>query len=141
MAYIKCMFLPLKVQNPAILPRRPIHIKFMVKYGGLGSGEDRPPGEGFAPLRAKTWIWCRPQHSFRKVVRGRPISFLSVQKRNLTAPTAILPAYFRFEMVGFAPRGFQGRPGGLKNHQIIEGICELGGLRDLGGHFGPLACI
>ena len=28
-----------------------------------------------------------------------------------------------------------------KNFKIIEGICELGGLRDLRGHFGPLACI
>ena len=44
-------------------------------------------------------------------------------------------------MVRFAPRGVQGRPGGLKNHQNIEGICELGGFRDLRGHFGPLACI
>ena len=45
------MFLPLKVQNPAILPRRPIHAKIIVKYGGLGSGEDRPPGEDGRILR------------------------------------------------------------------------------------------
>ena len=32
------MFLPLKVQNPAILPRRPTHAKIIVKYRGLGSG-------------------------------------------------------------------------------------------------------
>ena len=37
-AYTKCMFLPLKAQNPAILPRRPIHAKIIVKYGGLASG-------------------------------------------------------------------------------------------------------
>ena len=47
------MFLTLKVQNPAILPRRPTHAKIMVKYGGLGSGEDRPPGEDGRILRFK----------------------------------------------------------------------------------------
>ena len=31
-------------------------------------GVDRPPGQDFAPLRAKTCIWCRPQHPFRKTL-------------------------------------------------------------------------
>ena len=93
--------------------------------GPLGGKSDHP----MALICRQNGLW------------GRPISFLSVQKRNLTAPTAILVGFERLEMVGFAPRGFQGRPGGLKNRQIIEGICELGGLRDLRGHFGPLACI
>ena len=53
MAYTKGMFLPLKVQNPAILHRRPIHAKIIVKYGGLGSGEDRPPGGGFCAFKGK----------------------------------------------------------------------------------------
>ena len=61
------------------------------------------------------------------------------QKRNLTAPTVILPAYERLGVVRFAPRGFQERPEGFKNHQINEGICELGGFKDLRGHFVPLA--
>ena len=45
---------------------------------------------------------------------GGQISILEANKRNWTAPKAILPAYKRHRVVRFAPRGVQGRPGGPK---------------------------
>ena len=80
-------------------------------------------------------------HMWRKWPSGPSDFVFFLPKRNLAAPTAILPTYECLGVVRFAPRGVQGRPGGLKNFQIIKGICDLGGFRDLRGHLGPLACI
>ena len=71
-----------------------------------------------------------------------PSDFVSFRpKAQFDRPDCHLPTYERHRVVWFAPRGVQGRPGGLKNHQNVKGICELGGFRDLRGHSGPLACI
>ena len=44
-ANTKCMFLPLKAQNPAILPRRPIRARAPTTVFYDDFGVDRPPGE------------------------------------------------------------------------------------------------